>query len=81
MDKLNYTRTGNVIRIHPIGKPVIEVPALYSLYKREGKRWVRCRTTSFKASVAIRVWANEIAANPKLYAIRPIVSFEFLEAK
>lgn len=72
---------GKVIRIRPVGKPVIEVPALYSLYIRNGKQWKRCRTTSFPAANALLVWGNEIASNPKLYSVRPIVWDGFLEAK
>lgn len=79
--KLDFEVHGKVIRIRPFNKPVIEVPALYSLYTRNGKRWKRCRTTSFPASIALRIWANEIASNPKMYSIRPLVNIESLEVR
>lgn len=76
----NFEYVGKVIRIRPATKPVIEVPALFSLYRKNGKRWERCRTTSFTAGVALRVWCNEITSDPKLYSVRPI-NPDYLEAK
>ena len=76
----NFELRGKVIRIRPDTKPVIEVPALYSLYQKIGSRWIRVRTTSFTASVALRVWCNDITANPKKYSVRPI-NPDYLEAK
>lgn len=80
MEKQNFDIVGKVIRIRPVGKPVVEVPALYSLFCLNGKKWERCRTTSFPMMVAYRVWINEIVANPKGFSVRPI-NPDYLEAK
>lgn len=78
--KKNFDIVGKVIRIRPVGKPVVEVPALYSLFIRNGKRWERCRTTSYTMAAAYRVWIGDIISNPKLYSVRPI-NPDYLEAR
>lgn len=76
----NFDVVGKVIRIRPALKPVIEVPALFSLYQNVGNRWIRVRTTSMTAANALLVWGNEVVSDPKKYSIRPI-NPDYTEAK
>lgn len=57
---------------------------LYSLYRLDGKRWVRARMSSFDLKTAERVFRNELLAmacgSVTRYCLRPI-EIECMEAR
>lgn len=55
----------------PIPKEVYVEREFYTLHIKIGKTWKRCRTNTYLASEACKVYGDKVLANPLMYSIRP----------
>lgn len=54
----------------PIPTEVYQEREFYTLYQKTGKVWKRCRTNTYLAAEACKVFGDKVLANPLMYSIR-----------